>query len=465
MMLHAWRSTWSTIARLPAWVRRRSRGVRLTLALFLAVISLANAGLTVSAVVSSVQFNLSPNAKFLPCFRAASGTPTASVTVTRGTVNDTLEIILNNFKPNLDFDLFTVQRSSLLTTGTADPAFTNFGLAWYQSDIQTDSGGHADVIVKTILLDQIFGFDPDAALAPTNTFHVGFWFNNPQDAAACGFDVTKPTPFNGEHKAGPLAMISLPSATNGAGPLFTGTTPTRADAPMRLFDARRVNDDANLSGAGPVPSVQFNLSPNAKFLPCFSPAVGTPTANVTVTRGTANDTLEIVLNTFKPNLTLELFTVQRSSLLASGAADPGFTNFGLAWYQSDIQVDGAGHADVIIKTILLDQIFGFDPAVNLAPINTFHVGFWFSNPADAAPCGFDVTKPTPFNGEHNAGPLAMISLPRGSKGLGPLSTEPDALPPLHPAGPSLGGRPSVLPSVRPSNPIGGVPNLLPPPRP
>ena len=84
--------------------------------------------------------------------------------------------------------------------------------------------------IRTILLDQIFGFDPDVALAPTNTFHVGFWFNNPQDAAACGFDVTKPTPFNGEHKAGPLAMISVPNPTSGLGPLCTdpnfSTVPT-----------------------------------------------------------------------------------------------------------------------------------------------------------------------------------------------------------------------------------------------
>jgi hypothetical protein len=80
-------------------------------------------------------------------------------------------------------------------------------LAWYQSDIEIAKRrdeGHGTI--KTILLDQIFGFDPDVALAPTNTFHVGFWFNNPEDAAACGFNPAKPTPFNGEHKAGPLAM-------------------------------------------------------------------------------------------------------------------------------------------------------------------------------------------------------------------------------------------------------------------
>ena len=55
--------------------------------------------------------------------------------------------------------------------------------------------------------------------SPTNTFHVGFWFDNPNDAKACGFDPTKPTPFNGQHNAGPNAMISVPNATTGLGPL------------------------------------------------------------------------------------------------------------------------------------------------------------------------------------------------------------------------------------------------------
>jgi hypothetical protein len=80
----------------------------------------------------------------------------------------------------------------------------------------------SELVIKTILLDQIFGFDPASNLAPTHTFHVGIWFNNPEDAAACGFDPKKPTPCNGEQNAGPNAMISLPSATTKLGPLCTG---------------------------------------------------------------------------------------------------------------------------------------------------------------------------------------------------------------------------------------------------
>ena len=45
--------------------------------------------------------------------------------------------------------------------------------------------------------------------------------------------------------------------------------------------------------------------------------------------------------------------------LADGQVNPHFKNFGLAWYQTDVQADGNGDAEVAIKTILLDQIFGF----------------------------------------------------------------------------------------------------------
>jgi hypothetical protein len=174
-----------------------------------------------------ITFNLLPNPAVVDCLRANPyEEPRARATVIRGKQNDTLILDLDGIKPGLSFDLFTVQNSFFQGNGTKDPNFTgSFGLAWYQSDIKigprTDDG---HVQIKTILLDEIFGFDPDFRLAPTNTFHLGFWFDNPADAAAlstCHFDPTKPTPFNGEHNAGPFAMISVPDATTKLGPLCT----------------------------------------------------------------------------------------------------------------------------------------------------------------------------------------------------------------------------------------------------
>ena len=197
---------------------------------FILVLALGAIALTAApratAQADVAHFDLFPNPKFASCLGVQGGpTPTASVTVTRGKRNDTLVISAKNIKPGLAFDMFTVQRTNLLSDATVDPAFTgSFGFAWYQSDLQARSDGTFTTTIKTILLDDIFGFDPELSNpSPVNTFHVGFWFDNPADANVdgCVFDVTKATPFNGEHKAGPVAMISVPDADTKLGPLCT----------------------------------------------------------------------------------------------------------------------------------------------------------------------------------------------------------------------------------------------------
>ena len=196
-----------------------------------------------------------------------------------------------------------------------------------------------------------------------------------------------------------------------------------------LTQPMAAQDEAVYSLAPEVSTRSFVLHPNPKFLSCLGvPGSPKPTAKVTVTRGKLNDTLTINGANFKPGLAFDMFTVERSNLLANATPDPNFTNFGMAWYQSDLQVNGQGTFNATIKTILLDQIFGFDPdQSNPNPINTFHVGFWFNNPNDANVdgCVFDVTKPTPFNGEHNAGPVAFITTPNARTNLGPLCTSPN----------------------------------------
>lgn len=195
------------------------------------------AGIPVAALIALPQaatsspevatFSMFPAAKFIPCMAAPGQTPTATVTVVKGDPNDTAVLTTRGFKPGLQFDLFTVQRSNQQANGAAVANFPGFGLAWYQSDVNANSS----VTLKTILVDQIFGFDPDVSLSPTNTFHLGFWFNNPADAAPCGFTGT--TPFNGDHTAGPLAFITRPDATTNLGPLClspdTSTSPARCN--------------------------------------------------------------------------------------------------------------------------------------------------------------------------------------------------------------------------------------------
>ena len=114
---------------------------------------------TGSSKPDSAKFKLFPNKAFLACFSDSTEPPSASVIVTRGELNDTAVIKVKGLKPDLDFDLFTVQRSPLDASGAPVSGFKGFGLAWYQSDLHSDEKGEAFVRIRTILLDQIFGFD------------------------------------------------------------------------------------------------------------------------------------------------------------------------------------------------------------------------------------------------------------------------------------------------------------------
>jgi hypothetical protein len=100
-----------------------------------------------------VRFDLRPNPKFAPCFAKhpndPNRAPSVTVTVVRGELNDRLFLQGKNFKPDLQFDLFTVENSSLDSNGKPDPAFKNFGLAWYQSDLDADDHGSMRVSIRT----------------------------------------------------------------------------------------------------------------------------------------------------------------------------------------------------------------------------------------------------------------------------------------------------------------------------
>src|SRR5262245_56279556 len=76
---------------------------------------------SVQAQSNTAEFDLTPNPKFVSCLGAPGETPSAHVKVVRGKLNDTLTISAKNIKPGLGFDMFTVQRSSLLADGTPDP--------------------------------------------------------------------------------------------------------------------------------------------------------------------------------------------------------------------------------------------------------------------------------------------------------------------------------------------------------
>ncbi|MGC2224499.1 MAG: hypothetical protein WA624_20190 [Methylocella sp.] len=142
----------------------------------------------------TIQFGLtvSPGAK--TCLPNARG---HVIDHTFGNVEN-LEVIADGLPPNTDFILFIIQVPN-----------KPFGLAWYNGDILTDDTGTGvtNVVGRfnmgTFILSpgavpspQVF---PDnsktgVATAPVQIYHLGIWFNSPDDAVKAGCPGTV-TPF------------------------------------------------------------------------------------------------------------------------------------------------------------------------------------------------------------------------------------------------------------------------------
>ena len=150
-----------------------------------------------------------------------------AVRVTPGSLNDLMEVAVAGLPPETDFDLFVTQLPN-----------APFGVAWYQSDLHTDDEGHGYVQVRGIFDVETFslslggpsgGEDPtqnlsgpavtdtNAVFRPTHQYHLGLWFNSPDDAAKAGCPAAV-TPFNGEQHAG-VQALSTRTFPDNQGPL------------------------------------------------------------------------------------------------------------------------------------------------------------------------------------------------------------------------------------------------------
>ena len=110
--------------------------------------------------------------------------------------------------------------------------------------------------------------------------------------------------------------------------------------------------------------------------------------------------------------------------------------FGMSWYQGDIVTDKKGRGSEEFRGIFSRELFVFAPASRAAPqtdtfdaatnpvtapVHTYHLGLWFSDPADAAAAGCPGTV-TPFEGNHQAGIQVFNTSNFGTEAAtGPLS--------------------------------------------
>jgi hypothetical protein len=136
-----------------------------------------------------------------------------------------MDVKVEGLPPNTDFDFFVIQ-----------VPHAPFGLTWYQGDIETNSHGVGHgrfigrfsietFIVATGVAPAPLVFNdppfPDAdhnpATNPVQLYHLGLWFNSPQDAQKAG-GPSNVTPFNGTHNAG-VQVLNTTNFPDDFGPL------------------------------------------------------------------------------------------------------------------------------------------------------------------------------------------------------------------------------------------------------
>lgn len=105
---------------------------------------------------------------------------------------------------------------------------------------------------------------------------------------------------------------------------------TACDTGSVTFELKVLDDfAAGVNPPQPTDVVKFRLVPNPKFVRCLAQYPDddekAPTADVTVVRGDANDSLRLSARNIKPGLKFDVFTVEHSALDANGAPDAALT--------------------------------------------------------------------------------------------------------------------------------------------
>ena len=160
----------------------------------------------------------------------------------------------------------------------------------------------------------------------------------------------------------------------------------------------------------------------AAFPACVPNALGI----VQITSVGPVEVMDVFFTGLPPNTNFDFFVIQAPN-----------APFGLCWYQGDIETDSRGHAAeqfvgrFNVETFIVAPgvasaplVFGPpNPSVNqnppTGPVQLYHLGLWFNDPADAVKAGGPRTV-TPFNGEHRGG-VQVLSTSNFTGPAGPLS--------------------------------------------
>ena len=177
------------------------------------------------------------------------------------------------------------------------------------------------------------------------------------------------------------------------------------------------------AAAAPPEQLEFDMKVAAAAAGCL-PENARAHVRVRDTSG-GNQRMDVSVNGLPPNTEFAFFVLQ----VPTGP-------FGMSWYQGDIVTDKKGRGSEEFRGIFSSELFVFAPASRAAPqtdtfdavtnpptapVHTYHLGLWFSDPADARAAGCPDT-PTPFEGNHQAGIQIFNTSNFGTEAAdGPLS--------------------------------------------
>jgi len=134
---------------------------------------------------------------------------------------EVMDVKIEGLPKNTEFDVFVIQVPN-----------APFGMSWYQGDIQTNRHGKGYARFVGRFNEETFIVAPGVAPAPqvhstdasenpatdpVHTYHIGIWFNSPEDAKNAGCP-DNTTPFNGEHTAG-IQILNTSNFLDKEGPL------------------------------------------------------------------------------------------------------------------------------------------------------------------------------------------------------------------------------------------------------
>ena len=197
-------------------VKRKGPGRRMAAATGMAIMLAAAPG---AQAAPSYSFNMVRSAG-LP----AGCAPRATARVRIETLGfaERMTVWVSGLPANTELDLFTIQVPNV-----------PFGIGWYMGDLKVGWNGTGSRTFVSRLNKETFAVAVGEAVAPKphgerdagrnpafqpiHTFHLGFWFNSPEEArrAGCPDFVT---PFNGDHTAG-LQVLSTRNFGDRNGPL------------------------------------------------------------------------------------------------------------------------------------------------------------------------------------------------------------------------------------------------------